>query len=102
MIWLDHRGGVQPGGSQVGVVSPAGASWDVWKASMTGWTYVAYVRQKTADSVDLDLRAFTADAVARGAVHPAWYLIDIEAGFEIWQGGPGLATRSFSARLGGA
>lgn len=102
MIWLDHRGGVQPAGSRIGTVSLAGATWDVWRASMSGWTYVAYVRQAPTDSVELDLRAFTEDAVTRGTILPAWYLIDIEAGFEIWQGGQGLATRSFSARLGGA
>jgi hypothetical protein len=101
MIWLNHRGGVQPAGTQIGTVSIAGATWDVWKAAMSGWTYVAYVRQTPADSVDLDLRAFTQDAVARGTINPAHYLIDIEAGFEIWQGGSGLATDSFSAVVGG-
>ncbi len=102
MIWLNHRGGVQPAGSQVGTVTLAGAAWDVWKGSMSGWTYVAYVRQTPADSVDLDLRAFTQDAVTRGTINPAWYLMDIEAGFEIWQGGSGLATSAFSAVVGGA
>jgi hypothetical protein len=102
MIWLNHRGGVQPAGSQIATVSIAGANWDIWKGPMSGWTYIAYVRQAPADSVDLDLRQFTQDAVARGALHPAWYLIDIEAGFEIWQGGAGLATSAFSASLGGA
>jgi len=102
MIWLDHRGDVQPAGSQIATVTIAGAPWDVWKGSMSGWTYIAYVRQTPATSVDLDLRAFTQDAVTRGAVDPASYLIDIEAGFEIWQGGAGLATSAFSAVVGGA
>jgi hypothetical protein len=102
MIWLNHRGGVQPAGSQIGTVAMAGATWDVWKGSMSGWTYIAYVRQTPVDAVDLDLRAFTQDAVARGTINPAWYLVDIEAGFEIWQGGSGLATSSFSAVVGGA
>jgi hypothetical protein len=102
MIWLNHRGGVQPAGSQIGTVTIAGAAWDVWKGSMPGWIYIAYVRQAPADSVDLDLRDFTRDAVARGTINPAHYLIDIEAGFEIWQGGAGLATSAFSATVGGA
>ena len=34
--------------------------------------------------------------MARGSLNPANYLIDAEAGFEIWQGGQGLATNSFS------
>jgi hypothetical protein len=102
MVWLDHRGGVQPAGAQVGTVSIAGATWDVWKGPMKGWTYVAYVRQTPSDAVDLDLRDFTRDAVARGAIDPAWFLIDIEAGFEIWQGGAGLASMAFSADVGGS
>jgi hypothetical protein len=101
MIWIRHAGGVRPAGSQVGTVSLAGAAWDVWKGKMPSWTYVAYVRQAAADAVDLDLRAFVEDAVARGTIDPSWYMVDIEAGFEIWQGGRGLATSSFSAVVGG-
>jgi hypothetical protein len=102
MIWLDHRGGVQPAGAKIGTVELAGATWDVWRGPMPSWAYIAYVRQQPADSVDLDLRAFTEDSVARGAIEPSWYLIDIEAGFEIWQGGEGLATTAFRAVVGGA
>jgi len=29
------------------------------------------------------------------------YLIDLEAGFEMWQGGAGLATNSYSVNIGG-
>src|SRR6185312_3988442 len=29
-------------------------------------------------------------------INPSNYLIDVEAGFEIWQGGQGLGTNSFS------
>ena len=102
MIWLNHRGGVQPAGSQIGSVTLAGTTWDVWQGKMPSWTYIAYVRQTPADSVDLDLRAFTQDAVGRAAIDPAWYLIDIEAGFEIWQGGQGLVSTGFKVRVGGA
>jgi hypothetical protein len=101
MIWLDHAGGVQPAGSRIAAVLIGGAVWDVWKGPMSGWTYTAYVRQMPVDSVDLDLREFVQDALVRGTINPAWYLIDVEAGFEIWQGGSGLATRSFSAVVGG-
>jgi hypothetical protein len=69
---------------------------------MKGWTYIAYVRQTPADAVDLDLRPFTQDAVTRGVVDPAWFLIDIEAGFEIWQGGAGLASTDFKVDIGGS
>ena len=45
---------------------------------------------------------FTQDAVGRGAIEPSFYLIDIEAGFEIWQGGQGLVSTGFKVRVGGA
>ncbi len=101
MIWLSHRGGVQPAGSQIGTATLAGTTWDVWQVRMQSWTYIAYVRQTPIDSVDLDLRAFTQDAVGRGTIDASWYLIDIEAGFEIWQGGQGLVSKGFEARVGG-
>jgi cellulose 1,4-beta-cellobiosidase len=42
-----------------------------------------------------------ADAVKRGYISNSWYLIDVEAGFELWQGGAGLATKSFSVHVAG-
>src|SRR6202034_3816010 len=42
------------------------------------------------------------DSVSRGYTKSAWYLIDIEAGFELWQGGAGLATNSFSVSINGS
>ena len=100
MIWLNSRGGVQPAGSVVaGNVPLAGATWNVW-FSRPGWNYVAFVRTSGTTAVrGLDLRAFMADAVRRGYLQTAWYLLDVEAGFEIWQGGNGLATNSFSASV---
>ena len=97
MIWLDHRGPVQLAGTRVaGGVRIAGATWDVWTVRMD-WSYIAYVRTSGTTSVDdLDLRAFTRDAVAHGSVGADWYLITAEAGFELWQGGTGLTTDSFS------
>jgi len=43
---------------------------------------------------NLDLGPLAADAVARGYMPSMWYLIDVEAGFELWQGGAGLAANS--------
>jgi hypothetical protein len=101
MIWLDHAGGVQPAGSKVATVNLAGASWDLWMGKMESWKYVAYVRQPATHQVDnLDIRAFAQDSVGRGYVDLSDYLIAIEAGFEIWKGGPGFATNAFSAAVG--
>ena len=37
-------------------------------------------------------------AEAKGWVKPSWWLLNIEAGFELWHGGTGLATDWFWAR----
>ena len=33
-----------------------------------------------------------------GLIRPRWWLTSIDAGFEIWRGGTGLATLSYWAR----
>ncbi len=97
MIWLNSRGGVQPFGSRTGTSTAAGHSWDVWTGQQTSWKIISYVLQGGGTSFSgLDVKALLDDAVARGSVNPAHYLLDAEAGFEIWQGGQGLATNSFS------
>jgi len=45
---------------------------------------------------DLPLSSFFADAVTRGVVRPDWYLTSVQAGFEPWTGGAGMATTAFS------
>jgi cellulose 1,4-beta-cellobiosidase len=97
MIWLNSSGGVHPAGSMTGTATLDGATWNVWTTRMSGWNYVAYVRaQPTDEARNLDVNAFTQDAINRGAVDPSWYLTDVEGGFEIWQGGRGLTTCAFS------
>ena len=97
MIWLNSRGGVRPAGSMVGTATIDGATWQVWKTRMNSWNYIAYVRESPTTAVNgLDIRAFTQDAESRGSVQPSWYLMDVEAGFELWQGGHGMTTNSFS------
>jgi Glycosyl hydrolase family 12 len=101
MIWLTSRGGVQPAGSVVDRVRIGDAAWDVWTTRMASWNYVAYVRRRGARSVeDLNLRAFVRDSVDRGATAASWHVIAVEAGFEVWQGGEGLATAAFRFRAG--
>ncbi|SFT33043.1 Glycosyl hydrolase family 12 [Actinopolyspora lacussalsi subsp. righensis] len=99
MIWVDHRGDIQPIGSPVGTVTIDGAQWEVWTGD-AGWNVISYVRTETTDSVDLDLTAFSADAVERGSVEPSWYLNSVQAGFEPWINGTGLATNDFSVNVG--
>ena len=53
----------------------------------------------TTAVTNLDLQPLVADAVSRGYVARSWYLISVEAGFELWRGGTGLATNSFSVNV---
>jgi chitodextrinase len=97
MIWINSRGGVQPFGSQTGTSNVDGMNWNVWTGQQTSWKIISYVLNPGATSVsNLDLKALFNDAVSRGSINPAHYLLDVEAGFEIWQGGQGLGTNSFS------
>jgi cellulose 1,4-beta-cellobiosidase len=102
MIWLNHNGPVQPFGTQVGSdVSLGGRSYNVWYGRQSA-NEVGYTLTAGATSVsNLDLQPLVADAIARGYLSSSWYLIDVEAGFEVWNGGAGLATRSFSVHVTG-
>ncbi len=102
MIWLNRLGGVQPAGSQVATnVSIGGHSYDVW---WNGGSTLSYVFHTGVSSVtNLDYQPIIADAVSRGYLTSSWWLIDIEGGFELWQGGTGLTMNSFSvATTGGS
>jgi hypothetical protein len=96
MIWIHHQGRPQPVGEKVATITAAGAQWDVW-VGKSQWNVISYVRRKGVTSVKLDLLPFVADARERKQIEDAWWLITIEAGFEPWEGGAGLASRSFSA-----
>ena len=97
MIWLNSRGGVQPFGSQTATASLAGLNWNVWTGQQSSWKIISYVLNPGGTSFsNLNVLALINDAVSRGSINAAHYIIDAEAGFEIWQGGQGLGTNSFS------
>jgi len=101
MIWINHQGGIQPYGSQVSTATVSGRSYQVWFGQQ-GWNTISYSMTTGTTSVqDLDIGKFVADAINRGWIQKSWYLIDVEAGFEIWQGGAGLATDSFAVNVRG-
>lgn len=56
----------------------------------------------TTSVTGLDVRTLAQDAVSRAYLSSSCYLIDVEAGFELWQGGAGLATNSFSVADSGS
>jgi hypothetical protein len=100
MVWLNHQGSIQPVGSRVATVSLAGGTWDVWFGN-SGWNVVSYVRTSATGSMNFAVSNFYDDAVSRGYAQRAWYLTSIQAGFEPWIGGAGLAVNSFSVTSGG-
>jgi hypothetical protein len=100
MIWLNHQGSIQPIGSRIGSANLAGATWDVWFGNI-GWNVVSYVRTSATASLDYTVNDFYSDAVNRGYAQRAWYLTSIQAGFEPWVGGAGLAVNNFSVTTGG-
>jgi cellulose 1,4-beta-cellobiosidase len=77
-------------------------SYNVWFGNQ-GWNTISYTMASGTTSVSgLDIGQIAADAVSRGYIQKSWYLIDVEAGFELWQGGAGLATNSFAVNVSGA
>jgi Glycosyl hydrolase family 12/Cellulose binding domain len=103
MVWLNHNGPVQPFGSEVATnVSIGGRSYNVWEGNQ-GWNTISFTMTSGTTSVsNLDLQPLTAYAMSKGWIQNSWYLIDVEAGFELWTGGAGLATNSFSVNVNGS
>jgi hypothetical protein len=104
MVWLNHNGSVQPFGSEVASnVSLGGHTYNIWYGTQSSWDTVTYDMTSGSTSVsNLDVGTLAQDSVSRGYTKSSWYLIDIEAGFELWQGGAGLATNSFSVSTNGS
>jgi hypothetical protein len=103
MVWLNHNGPVQPFGSVVASnVSIGGHTYNIWEGNQ-GWNTVSYVMTSGTTSVsNLDVGQLAQDSVSRGYMTGSDWLIDVEAGFELWTGGAGLATNSFSVNLNGS
>lgn len=100
MVWLNHTGSVQPVGSRVGTANIAGGTWDVWEGNI-GWNVISYVRTSPTNSINFAVHSFFDDAVNRGYAQRSWYLTSVQAGFEPWVGGTGLAVNNFSYSIGG-
>ncbi|HEY2222885.1 GH12 family glycosyl hydrolase domain-containing protein [Actinomycetospora sp.] len=102
MIWLKETGGIKPIGQQSGTATIGGATWEVWKGTNGGVNVISYVRQGYVDQAnDLPITDFVKDAVAQGSVQATDFLTNIQAGFEPWTGGPGMALSRFEVGYGG-
>jgi hypothetical protein len=101
MVWLNHTGSIQPVGSNSGqTVSIAGRSWAVWTGNNGQNNVVSYV-QAGISSLSFDVMDFVRDTLRRGSQYgtTSWFLTSIQAGFEPWIGGVGLAVNNFSASV---
>lgn len=102
MIWANHRGRPQPIGSKQATATIGGAAYDVWIGNI-GWNVISYVRQQPSnDLTNFSVKAFVDDAVGRGQINRSWYMTSVQAGFEPWVGGTGLAVRDFSFTTAGS
>ncbi|MGN5637084.1 glycoside hydrolase [Streptomyces sp. AC154] len=99
MIWLNKVGPIQPIGSKTGVATIAGQAWDVWKGNNGGNDVISYVAPSALTGLNFDVKDFVNGAIAEGLATPDWYLTSVQAGFEPWENGAGLAVTRFSARF---
>ncbi|MFF9086494.1 cellulose binding domain-containing protein [Streptomyces sp. NPDC014991] len=99
MIWFNKVGSVQPVGSQVGTATVAGRSWQVWSGDNGSNDVLSFVAPSAITSWNFDVMDFAREAVARGLAQNSWYLTSVQAGFEPWQNGTGLAVTSFSSTV---
>jgi chitodextrinase len=101
MIWFNRQGSIQPIGSRNGSATIAGRTWEVWTGSNGSNNVVSYVAPSAISSLNFSVLDFINDVVNRGSINRSWYLTSIQAGFEPWIGGVGLAVNSFSAAVNG-
>jgi cellulase/cellobiase CelA1 len=95
MVWFNRVGSIQPVGSQVGTATVAGRQWQVWSGSNGSNDVLSFVAPSAITSWNFDVMDFVAQAVSRGLARSDWYLTSVQAGFEPWQNGAGLAVTSF-------
>jgi cellulose 1,4-beta-cellobiosidase len=100
MIWLNTRNLPRSSTRRVRI---DGTWWYLahWKARGHGktWHYIQFRRVRRTSRVSgLKLWPFIKKAEQLHLIKPRWWLLNIEAGFEIWNGGTGLRTKSFWAR----
>ncbi|MFD6276461.1 cellulose binding domain-containing protein [Streptomyces sp. NPDC060209] len=99
MIWFNRVGPVQPVGSRTGTATVAGRLWEVWTGNNGGNDVISFVAPSAITSWSFDVMDFVDETVARGMAQASWYLTSVQAGFEPWQGGAGLAVNSFSSAV---
>jgi hypothetical protein len=102
MIWFKRQGSIQPvGGSPSGSATIGGRTWEVWSGNNSLNDVVSYVAPSAITTWNFNILDFINDIKTRTGVTNSWYLTSIQAGFEPWVGGTGLAVNSFAATVNG-
>lgn len=96
MIWLTTEGStIQPIGKYKEDVHYADHNWAVWTGNNGKNEVVSYVAYSKLATLKFSILDFVNDAKNRGLFTNNWYLTSIQAGFEPWKGGAGLAVNNF-------
>ncbi len=99
MIWVAHRDAT-PIGEMVDSIEVEGASWQVWSGLGSGFSTLTYRRAESVlGEVTLDLRGFLDDAIERGVATADWYLLGVEAGFELWHAASPFTIDAYEVRI---
>lgn len=99
MIWFNHVGPVQPVGSKTGTATVGGRDWDVWTGNNGGNDVVSFVAPSAISGWSFDVKDFVTETINQGKAQNSWYLTSVQAGFEPWENGTGLAVNSFSSTV---
>ena len=99
MIWFNRVGPIQPIGSRVGTADVAGRTWEVWSGGNGANDVLSFAAPSAIGSWSFDVMDFVRETVTRGMAGSDWYLTSIQAGFEPWQNGAGLAVNSFTSTV---
>jgi hypothetical protein len=107
MVWFNDSPQNQPIGSAIanGTVTIGGKQFSIWYGMNGSKPCVSYVAQQNFYSWTFSLGDFIQDAITRNCqgttkcVNPSWYLTNVFAGFEIWNGGVGLEVKDFGVTV---
>lgn len=102
MIWLNWQNVSVENSTPLTPVTIAGTTYQVYPATKTDggctWNRIVFLRSTPTTSVsNLNVAPFIQAAISDGLIAPTWYQQFLEAGNEIWSGGNGIGTTSFSA-----
>ncbi len=107
MIWFNDSPQNQPIGAVIanGTVTIGGKPFSIWYGMNGSRPCVSYIAQEDLFTWTFSLGDFIQDAITRNCsgttkcVNPSWYLTNVFAGFEIWNGGVGLEVKDFGVTV---